>query len=420
MSTEISELRENPYLLQEFSKRPMLNFTSKTGQNNFCAIDIGYHGVKIATEEGLSFIPNVVCPAKSIGNYTNQDDKRIVFKSGREEFFIGDMALLWSDEGDIRSNERYDLDFIKTSEFIALFLSSVYLVTKGNTEPLIATGLPAVAFETERHYLDKLRDILVGEHTFEIAVGEDVGSIINYRTVTLNIKDENLWIFPQPVGTLASQSMTVEDGELQVINDILLQQSDNKRRTIVDFGFFTIDVYTTVRGGSVASQSFSLKGKGMIYPYTQIKEEIQNITRDPDLEHNGRIIPLWQLSSEIETNGNIIIDGGLEEHDITDMVEATYNRYGLEIGKHLYGKDGLNKAFNIQEIYITGGPTNVVAEPLKEIFKNSKKLKFASCDVNGNKIEPRYFNVLGYFYILLIEHISIMEDKDKIAVTIEE
>jgi hypothetical protein len=395
----------NPYLLSQFKDNPLLSFYNKHHYNQFVAVDIGYHGVKIITEEGLSFVPNVVCPRKEMGNTMGKDPRRISYKIDREEYFVGDLALNLSEEGDIRKNERYNLNFIKTAEFLALFRSVVYLASKGNPEPKIATGLPSSAFKSDQYYVKELRKIIEGKHEFEIAIGGKVGQTIEYEKVSFVIKD--LLVYPQPIGTLASQAMVIKDGEIEELNGYLINQEDDIVRTVIDGGFYTVDVQTIVRGTDYQKFSFSLEGKGMIEPYNKIRDRIIELTKTED--YGGRIIPIWKLSRTLEKS-QILIDSGVDDDlDITAEVLEVYRKYGQHIAELINASDKLNRAGDIDEIFLTGGPAYILAEVFKGIYKKNK-LKVAECTLNGLSIEPRYFNVIGYFYLLLISLDEILEE----------
>jgi hypothetical protein len=412
MSTVLTKTSvKNPYLLRVFQNNPLLDIYKANEIIKFCALDIGYHGVKIATEEGLSFIPNVVCPRKEVGNSTSKDPKRIAYRNGKDEFFVGDLAFHLSEDGDIRSNERYNLNFVKTSEFLALFRASVYLATKGNSEPQIATGLPSSAFKGDQYFVKELRKILEGKHEFEIAVGANVSSTVNYEKVSFTIRSEQLLIYPQPIGTLASQAMTIENREFKELNANLLHQTDGKKRTIIDCGFYTVDVHTMVRGMDLSNYCFSLE-KGMIEPYTQIKEKIISLTKTED--YTGNRIPIWKLSDYLENKDRFTFGTSDDEDlDLTQDINEIYSRYASEIGEEVNDSKHLNKSTDINEIYLTGGPVPVLKDGFQEIFK--KKLKIAKCVINDIEIEPRYFNVIGYFYLQLISSMGMMEEEDQIA-----
>lgn len=416
-----TKLRPNPYLLNDFKGSPLLWKTYKKDEpNRLIAIDIGYHGVKIATEEGLAFMPTVVCPRKDIGGTTGVDPRRIAYRVDEQEYFVGDLALHLSQEGDVRKAERYNLNFIKTPDYLALFRSAVYLASKGNPEPLIATGLPSKGFAGDKYYLKTLQKTLIGKHEFEIAVGGDVGSDIKWQRVQFEVKPSNLLIFPQPIGTLASQALTVEDGSLKPINENLLTQSDNIKRTIIDGGFYTIDVQTLVRGSDIQDMSFSLEGKGMIEPYNTIHNKIIELTRQEDFE--GVVIPIWQLSQHLEKEEPIIIDDGTDEGlDITKDIEEIYSKYASRVFDIILDREHLNKTIGIEEVYLTGGPTEIFK---KEAMNNNRiakrKLKVVECLLNGIKVEPRFYNVIGYFYLLLLNIGEELTSGDEVAATVEE
>lgn len=394
------KLKNNPYLLLDFLGKALLPKMFKRDKfNDLIAIDIGYHGVKIATEEGLAFIPTVVCPLKDIGGTTGTDPRRIAYRSEGQELFVGDLALHLSQEGDVRKTERYNLNFIKSPDYLAIFRSAVYIASKGNPTPLISTGLPSKCFEGDKHFLKVLQKVLIGKHEFEIATGKDVGSEIKFEKVSFEIKPDNLLIFPQPIGTLASQALTITEGNLIPIDENLLAQNDNIKRTIIDGGFYTVDVQTLVRGSDIQDKSFSLEGEGMIEPYILIHNKIIELTREENFE--GVVIPIWQLSQYLETNEPIIIDDGTEEGlDMTQQIEQIYSKYAQKILSTIVDSKHLNKTIGIQEIYLTGGPTNIFKKEITN-FIPSKKLKIVECELNNIKVEPRFYNVIGYFYLLL-------------------
>ncbi len=409
----------SPYLLEEFAGNPLLpEMIKETGEISHIAIDIGYHGVKILTEEGLTFIPNVVCRRKDFGHRSGVDPKSIVYKTIEgQEYFVGELALDNAKDGDIKDNERYSLDFITTPEFLAIFRSAVYIATKGNPNPIVSTGLPSSAFKEDTKYVELLIDALAKEHKFQIAVGADVGATIKYKEVSFAVSKEDLFIYPQPIGTLASQGATVSDGEMEIVVEDLLDPTSRTVRTVIDGGFYTLDVHTMRKTNDILDKSFSYKGEGMIYPYRKIREGIVEHAMKQGYKPE---YPIWTLSEVLEGPKPYLFDTSTEDkYDATTSTFEAYEEYA-EMMADRVTKD-LNKGTGIDEIYITGGPSFLLKESLsKEGRIPQRKVKNVECKLNGVAVQPRFFNVIGYFYLMAAALVDREDILDEVAASIEE
>ena len=117
-----------------------------------------------------------------------------------------------------RNSKRYS-----TQEFLIENLVAIARVQK-ETDVVLGTGLPCLDYLDEKVH-QAVKENLIGEHT--IKVGDTVH----------NIKVHDVFIIPQPLGTLLD---FMYDNELNIVND-----RDKFRWLIIDIGRGTTDILLT-------------------------------------------------------------------------------------------------------------------------------------------------------------------------------
>lgn len=322
------------------------------------AADIGFGYTKITDGERCQILKSLIGeanPAPFEGNLSRMDSgyPRGISIEG-EDFFVGELAEEHS------LNRVFSLDPDRFIAQIAKPLALCGLVPFcPSGEPVrVVTGLPVKLY---KKYRTELESLLSGRHRVEVLTGEH-----DRREHIIDI--ERVRVIPQPFGSLFYQ-MLDNDGERR--NETLL----DGKYGIIDIGFKTAD-FAISNHSRYAERGSTSNDFGIGWAYKAMADEIEHMT--------GLGIELYQMSDAVRRR-NLKIRGKVL--DISPMVHDAYTNLAKHIADEansLWARD-----WDMEAIFLTGGPASALAPFLTETLQNDLKVLEGPDDL-------RMANAFGY------------------------
>jgi len=199
------------------------------------AIDVGFHstkGKRRNTECSFESIAPLLGTDQDLTGGLATNDIRVVEVNG-SKFAVGCDSLLYASSN---QSKNFNENYVQSDQYKALVYGMLsYLeYCDGDTIDLLVMGLPPNRLNQSK----ALEQLFTG--AFQIT--EDTHIVI-----------KNVWVLPQPMGTLYNDLITPQMTQSQFL--ILLRQDSDRRRIILDCGFGTIGWLTTIGMKPMPNQS---------------------------------------------------------------------------------------------------------------------------------------------------------------------
>jgi len=354
------------------------------------SLDVGYSAVKGIGPHGYYCIPSYVRKRDAdVISLREENDTDILYRDKSGLWSVGELAYQELSTSEIIGSETelytrmryYSPSFIIPARVgIALsLLPDMAGCAEGKTIA-VQTGLPPKYMDEDRKYIT---DVLSGTHEFELKVG--VASWVKYQ---FYIPRENIYIMPQPMGSMISVSVG-SDG--RPVPDARKYLSSNV--VILDPGFGTLDDYEVVKG--------TIQGKGETSPELGMREVLTRTCKDL-YETYGIKLQVPQLQERLE-------DGRVWINDIRNMTRRAVD-FSSFLGKNCRSvcADALEKMKtvhgyfrNTDYIIGTGGTYDAWKDDFTEALKGMEGLQIIPGNINDQTLPNIFSNSRGYYFRLI-------------------
>lgn len=364
------------------------------------ALDLGYSGVK-------GFAPNKIFCFPAYAKQVEGEQLNIVNNSVEDHvLYKADLkGPVWSIGADaqnmISSNEtedseallygrnRYFSPIFKVVSETALGIS-LKENSYGKYTPLdsiyLQTGLPS------RYMADAsdLTESLMGHHDFYLKFGSKP-----WEHYVFDISEENIFIMPQPMGTL--QSICTSNTGAKIFES---KNYFSKNLLIIDPGFGTLDTFSVMNGYPKGHETYADLGMKAILQevsekiFTLYKQRIPVPVMQKYLE-TGEIKVIEKDKGRIKTSKKCIDDILLECSQMIceraiDKIMTVYNNL-----------------FEYDYIVITGGTGAAWFSYISNYFDEMETLKVIAGNQNNTSLDFIFANARGY-YMSLIDRLKAM------------
>lgn len=352
--------------------------TYPKGKKYIVALDIGYSGTKIFTENGYICFPSY---AKKLehGMMSIADDKDILYRDESGVYMVGYNAQNMTDDmstndtdGELFSRKRYADKRFKIISNVALALATRN--KNDNREIIVETGLPSSYMNDS----DALKKAICKPAEFDIKKGS--GEWEHYK---FDIKENQIDVIPQPSGALYSV-MTKNDGQfVDNVKEIIAGNT-----LVMDIGFGTFDFYGIKNRMIECRDSSDEIG---------MRKVLEN-TSKKILDDTGEEIRVATMQKKLE-------DGCFEavnEEDLTSDTKsiAPY----LEKSTDEVFEEAMNKAKSVtnsfrgyNNLIISGGTGEAWYDKIKGRLKGMKTLKIIPANINDQY--PLIYSVVRGYYL---------------------
>ena len=354
------------------------------------ALDIGYSAVKGFSNNMIYSFPSycrkMTNQMLSFGE-TNKTD--ILYKDNDtgETWVVGSAAqeMITSDEtrdsiAELYGRNRYFSDVFRVVSRVGLsigMLSNQYDSPNGK-KLVVQTGLPPAYMKTDTALI---KEALSGHHNFSVKIGNK-----QWVSLTFDLPEENIFVMPQPMGTLLSIST---DNTGKSIPDAAKYFKSSM--LIFDPGFGTLDVFNIRNKMIESSETFDNLGMKRVLQETA-DEIMKKFHQEVSVPAMQKLLTTGEVkcfdrknrSTKLENFGDI-----LEEASKKVCYEA------LNKVDNIY-----NNLFDHDYLVITGGTGDAWKNIISEYYGGMESLKI----INGNQNDmlPTIFsNVRGYYLYIV-------------------
>lgn len=346
-------------------------------------IDAGFSSLKgIAPNKYFcfpSFVQKVDPKVFSLAN-----EKDILYRDDSGTYLIGtsaqnQIALDDTNETETElyarnrySNKKYKI-VIATG--IAIGISeNLYGRKSDEQEIVIQTGLPTAYIAKDKMAIEKA----FSEHyVFELKMGMG-----NWKKYDIQVKPENVYVMPQPAGTLYSVVVDENGHNLPDAKEFF-----SKNILIADVGFGTFDPYGLINRKLVLKESLSNIGM------RRILAETSGFIRDL----YGEDIRVPTMQKYLEKGYIDILDEETmqtESVQLAPLVEKASELVFQEAVSTLKNMTNFMRDYDI--LILTGGTCSLWMEKFMDHFKGMKSLTIIPGNRN-DKLPLLYANVRGYY-----------------------
>lgn len=346
-------------------------------------IDAGFSSLKgIAPNKYFcfpSFVQKVDPKAFTLGN-----EKDILYRDDSGTYLIGTSAQnqIALDDTNETETELYARNRYSNKKFaivvatgIAIGISeNLYGRKSDEQEIVIQTGLPTAYILKDRKAIEKT----FSEHyVFELKLG-----LGNWKKYDIQVKPENVYVMPQPAGTLYSVVVDENGHNLPDAKEFF-----SKNILIADVGFGTFDPYGLINRKLVLKESLSNIGM------RRILAETSGFIRDL----YGEDIRVPTMQKYLEKGYIDILDEETmqtESVQLAPLVEKASELVFQEAISTLKNMTNFMRDYDI--LILTGGTCSLWMEKFMDHFKGMKSLTIIPGNRN-DKLPLLYANVRGYY-----------------------
>lgn len=314
-------------------------------------IDVGYSGVKVATENGetFSFTSHISKDVqRGFADYA-AEQKRIVIYQG-QEYVVGGEAK--------KVSYSQDNEFHGSEEWQVLVCGALLDIIKNNGEhpsaevETLVLGLPISQCDPALGLKGKIESF----QKFEFSSDEDNGGKLEYKITIKNVR-----VVPQcfPLTSMIPLKDVDEDEPIGIL----------------DIGYYTLD-FAILKDGILPSEYYGSRQLGVHEVYRQLKQLFA-------AKHSGISLGDDRLR-KLLIKGYIVIKG--KKVNFNKEIEGIKKKYWEMIFKDLKSQWSDEMLF-MGKVYVAGGG----AELLSDLFKSDKS------DISFHVLDaPLYGNAKGY------------------------
>ena len=363
------------------TRQEIIECANPKGKKYIIGLDVGYSGTKVFTEDKIFCFPSYVKKIEqNMLSISSSND--IMYKNLEtgEMFMVGYAAqeMIASDntndtDGEMFSRKRYTNPNFHVICNVALGIAMKD--HKDQREIVIQTGLPTSYVKGDTKALKK---VLCTPARFALKIG--FGEWVSFE---LQIKDENVYVMPQPAGTLYS-ILIQENGEYHanakeyLFNNLL----------IMDIGFGTFDFYGLKSRSITCTESVDDIGM----------RKVLAVASSKILEELNEDIRVQALQKNLETGTVICINEDemcSEEKPITDILDNASQEVFREA--FIRAKAITNTFRDYKYIIISGGTGEAWFELVKNAFSRMSNMNILPGNINCAELPFIYANVRGYY-----------------------
>lgn len=350
------------------------------------AIDFGFSGVKGFTQDAYFCYPSYAKKVESSISFAAPKKTDIQYRDEAGNLWdVGEGAIATisaseSNESDdnVYGRNRYFTDMFKVLIETGLVLGIKNPDLLNKDELCIQTGLPPTYMAEDEH---KIINSMAGKHHFWIKVG--TGAWIEYD---FELKKENVFVMPQPMGSLFSAIVGPNGNMLEIAKDIL-----NSNVLVFDGGFKTFDIFPVRFGKPLKGETFDNLGMREVFSRTCKKI----------MERYQVNIPVFVLQNKLEDGEIKVLDDPVLLKRSSKSFEDILNEETINVCEDMFKKTILMYNSFLEEKYIcvTGGTGAAWMEHIKDKLKDMDELNVLGANKNDN-LPHIYSNVRGYYMFL--------------------
>ncbi len=349
------------------------------------AIDIGYSAVKLFSPNMVACFPSFARRVdEKFGYISDPPASSLIYRDEEtgQRWLVGEVAQNTTETGDTSNSEsslygreRYGSTMFKVLLETGLALGS--LSGDPAERIVIQTGLPEAYMGTDDE--EMLRDAFAGDHRFSLRVGNG-----QWHTYTMHIEARDIFIMPQPKGTLFSICID-ENGKFHPDTRDYL----NSPLIVFDPGFGTLDLYSIVSGAVKGGETFQDLGMRRVFQETAklIKEKYGVNVTVPEMQKNLETGNVTQIDKRNRFSAKEVPIGDLLEEATKKVCDEAINRTA-----------DVFKLADFKYLVITGGTSAAWQEQIEETLKGLPKLKIVHGNQNEEMLPYIYSNVRGYYF----------------------
>jgi plasmid segregation protein ParM len=243
---------------------------------------------------------------------------------------------------------------------------------------VVQTGLPPAYLKTDTPLL---KEALAGHHDFSIRIGGKQWISLKY-----DLKEENIYVMPQPMGTLLSISTDNTGKSIPEASKYF-----KSSMLIFDPGFGTLDVFNIRNKMIESSETFDNLGMKRVLQETsdRIMEKFNQEVSVPAMQ---KLLTTGEVKCFDRKNRRTSLES------FGDLLEESNKKVCYEA---LQKVDNIyNNLFDHDYLVITGGTGDAWKNIITEYYSGMESLKI----INGNQNDmlPTIFsNVRGYYLYIV-------------------
>ena len=360
---------------QEFIKRE-----NPKGKDYIIGLDAGYSSVKVFFEKEIFCFPSY---AKKLEDnmLSVAGDMDILYEDleTNEVYMLGYTAQDMIDsidtndtDGELFSRKRYNN---KKFQILCNAAIGIAIMDKSDDrEIVIQTGLPTSYVEGDTAPMKKA---ICKPAKFRLRIGTG-----NWHTIEYEIKNKNVYIMPQPAGSLYSVMMLNDGSYTHNARQYLFSNI-----LVMDVGFGTFDFYGIKSRAIECKESIDELGMREVLKHTS-KKILTELNED---------IRVQALQKNLQKGTVTCVDEDkmkTEERPIGAYVEASSEEVFLEAMER--SKNVTNTFRDYNYIIVTGGTGGAWIEKIKKYFSEMKSITILQGNQN-DKLSYIYSNVRGYY-----------------------
>jgi len=354
------------------------------------AIDVGFSAVKVFSPNQVACFPSYARKLPKGQKFLGEADKRDIFYRDEtgEEWLVGMYAqnMIHSDDSDSLSKglfvkNRFTSPMFKVISRVGLALGMMENQYGSPKDKVLAvqTGLPPEHLD---EYASDIKEVLAGEHQFEVKIGNG-----EWTTVKYSLPEQNIRVMDQPMGSLIAVSTDRNGG---MIPEAKLYLKSNV--LVIDPGFGTMDTFNIV-DRRVAGETWEDLGMNAV-----LQDVCDVLAENPEY-HTKVTVPAIQKCLERGVV-RIVDKKARKAYDkpfaniLEKSSEKICNSMLLKLDETY---DGL---ISYDYLIVTGGLGAAWFNQIKNYYVGLETLKVISGTANDT-LDGIFSNVRGYYFALL-------------------
>lgn len=349
------------------------------------AIDVGYSAVKVFSPNMIACFPSFARRIDDSFRYVNEPPASSLMyrdEATGQRWLVGEVAQNTTETGDTSNSEsslygreRYG------SEMFRVILETGLALGSANGSPaekiVVQTGLPEAYCNTDDE--EMLKDAIAGNHKFSLRIGSG-----KWQTYSLVIESKNIYVMPQPKGTLFSICID-ENGNFHPDTKKYLSSP----LIVFDPGFGTLDLYSIVSGAVKGGETFQDLGMRRVLQETSklIKDKYGVHVSVPEMQKHLETGTVMQIDKKDRFSAKEVPIGDLLEEAAEKICNEAINRTA-----------DVFKLTDYKYLVITGGTSAAWQSQIEETFKNLPTLNIIHGNQNEEMLPYVYSNVRGYYF----------------------
>lgn len=345
-------------------------------------IDAGFSSLKGFAPNKYFCFPSFAHKLDTELQFPNERD--IFYRDESGTYLVGASAQnqIGSDDTNETETELYARNRYSNKKFkiviatgMAIGISeNVYSKKNDEQEIVIQTGLPTAYIAKDKKSIIKA---FSDHYVFELKIGMG-----NWKKYDIQVKPENVFVMPQPAGTLYSVVVDENGHNLPDAKDFF-----SKNILIADVGFGTFDPYGLINRKLVLKESLSNIGM------RRILSETSALIRDL----YGEDIRVPAMQRYLEKGYINVLDEETmrtESVNLAPLLEKASDIVFQEAVSSLKNMTNFMRDYDI--LIPTGGTCSLWMDKFMEYFKGMKPLSVIPGNRN-DKLPLLYSNVRGYY-----------------------